>query len=81
MKNVLTPETMKKGIKVVSTVVIVGLLIKIGTLGWTARTQYKETRKAAICPGLFSISRSARDTLIVMKAEPLCDDYMLDNLK
>jgi hypothetical protein len=35
----------------------------------------------AICPALFSITRSARDTLIVMKAEPLCNTYILQNLK
>lgn len=38
-------------------------------------------RTEEICPALLSISRSARDTLIVMKAEPLCDSFVLDNLK
>lgn len=38
-------------------------------------------RKEAICPALLSISRSARDTLIVMKAETLCNDFVLNNLK
>jgi hypothetical protein len=33
------------------------------------------------CPSLLSISRSSRDTLIIMKSEPLCSTYLLDNLK
>lgn len=38
-------------------------------------------KREAVCPSLLSISRSARDTLIVMKAEPLCNVFVLDNLK
>lgn len=38
-------------------------------------------RQESICPALLSISRSARDTLIVMKAEPLCNGFVLDSLK
>lgn len=38
-------------------------------------------RQESICPALLSISRSARDTLIVMKAESLCNSYVLNNLK
>lgn len=55
----------------------VGLLV-------TANTRHQDnltTRKQSICPALLSISRSARDTLIVMKAEGLCNSYVLDNLK
>jgi hypothetical protein len=33
------------------------------------------------CPSLLSIARSSRDTLIVMKVEPLCNSYVLDSLK
>ena len=43
--------------------------------------QQDMARKEAICPALLSISRSARDTLIVMKAEDLCNSFVLDNLK
>lgn len=39
------------------------------------------SKMEAVCPALLSISRSARDTLIVMKSEPLCNMYVLDNLK
>lgn len=38
-------------------------------------------RADTACPSLLSISRSARDTLIVMKAEPLCINFVLNNLK
>jgi hypothetical protein len=50
---------------------------------WTKAKQFERdgVRREAICPALLSISRSARDTLIVMKAETLCNSYVLDNLK
>lgn len=43
----------------------------------------KETtaRKEIVCPSFLSIARSARDTLIIMRNEPLCNRYVLDNLK
>jgi hypothetical protein len=41
----------------------------------------KAVRKADICPSVLSIARSARDTLIVMKAEPLCNEFVLENLE
>jgi hypothetical protein len=41
----------------------------------------KEIRKANVCPSVLSIARSARDTLIVMKAEPLCNEFVLENLE
>ena len=40
-----------------------------------------EIKADTICPPLLSISRSARDTLIVMKAEPVCAMFVLDSLK
>lgn len=33
------------------------------------------------CPSLLSIGRSPRDTLIVMKMAPDCNQYVMDNLK
>jgi hypothetical protein len=39
-----------------------------------------EERKQVVCPSFLSIARSARDTLIVMRNEPLCNVYVLDNL-
>jgi len=41
----------------------------------------QKERKEIVCPSLLSIGRSTRDTLIVMKVEPLCNEYVLDSLK
>lgn len=38
-------------------------------------------RKTVICPSFLSIARSPRDTLIVMRNEPLCTEYVLENLQ
>ena len=38
-------------------------------------------RQQVVCPSFLSIARSARDTLIVMRNEPLCNSYVLDNLR
>ena len=38
-------------------------------------------RQSVVCPSFLSIARSARDTLIVMRNEPLCNRYVLDNLQ
>lgn len=45
--------------------------------------QLKQTRERQeiVCPSFLSIARSARDTLIVMRNEPLCNSYVLDNLQ
>ena len=40
-----------------------------------------EEWKNAACPSLFSIARSARDTLIVMKSHSECNKYVMENLK
>lgn len=44
-----------------------------------SKRQYEWQQVA--CPSLLSIGRSSRDTLIIMKSEPLCNSYLLDNLK
>jgi ABC-type iron transport system FetAB permease component len=38
-------------------------------------------RQEIVCPSFLSIARSARDTLIVMRNEPLCNRYVLNNLQ
>lgn len=38
-------------------------------------------RQVTVCPSFLSIARSARDTLLVMRNDPLCNRYVLDNLK
>jgi hypothetical protein len=82
----MMPETtrnmdIKQYVRVAYVVVTLVALAKLSHVGYTKRTEYNVVRKDAICPALFSISRSARDTLIVMKSEPLCNDYVLSNLK
>ena len=77
-----TPKLdIKKALPVIYTVLVLGLIAKLSIMVVAKRSEYNVTRTAAICPALFSISRSARDTLIVMKAEPLCNNYVLSNLK
>ena len=50
---------------------------------WNINNDIKKTReyKSVACPSLFSIARSSRDTLIVMKNVDTCNDYMMENLK
>lgn len=63
---------------------IILLFVSFLVLGQKHQEQTAEddrVRTEEICPALLSISRSARDTLIVMKAEPLCNSFVLDNLK
>ena len=52
-------------------------------MSWTeSETQrLNMQRREVICPSYLSIARSARDTLIVMRNDQLCNRYVLDNLK
>lgn len=61
--------------------IILVLLGRLVTAIYSYSVNYRETKKNVICPPLLSIGRSARDTLIIMKAEPLCNVYVLNNLK
>ena len=60
------------------------LSVLLGTyIHLSLRSHYdhlNEERKKVVCPSFLSIARSARDTLIVMRNEPLCNAYVLDNL-
>jgi hypothetical protein len=63
------------------------LVVTIVALLWY--TDYLKTidnnnavqRQQVVCPSFLSIARSSRDTLIVMRNEPLCNSYVLDNLQ
>lgn len=59
------------------------VLLVIGFGVW--RTTYNKNNqilyKDVACPSLFSITRSSRDTLIVMMNVDVCNDYMMENLK
>jgi len=60
--------------------VFVGLLYLINRNDQKFLLQQKQ-RQEVVCPSFLSIARSARDTLIVMRNEPLCNSYVLDNLQ
>lgn len=79
--TILNNDIVKKTVRYVALVVIIALLAKVSIIANERKVEYEKTRTASICPALLSISRSARDTLIVMKAEPLCNNYVLTNLK
>jgi hypothetical protein len=70
-------SVIKYGI-VIACIVLIGRLTSIL---YNRKIDNDITRQATACPALLSISRSARDTLIIMKAESLCNVYVLDNLK
>jgi hypothetical protein len=55
----------------------------IGFYFWTVSVDHKSTLayKQVACPSLFSIARSSRDTLIVMKSVDVCNNFMMENLK
>lgn len=78
-------EKVKKIVNTTVTIAIVGctiFLLNKGISTLSARQEVSEKiRQASICPSLLSISRSARDTLIVMKAESTCNSFVLDSLQ
>ena len=60
------------------------LVVAIGLFTlWSVNNDIKSTAayKNVACPSLFSIARSSRDTLIVMKNVDVCNDFMMENLK
>jgi hypothetical protein len=67
-----------------STTVIVVASVGLLYLAYTSDERQAENarqRQEVVCPSFLSIARSARDTLIVMRNEPLCNSYVLDNLQ
>jgi len=60
------------------------LIVAIGIFTlWSVdnNAKFTQTYKSVACPSLFSIARSSRDTLIVMKNVDVCNNYIMDNLK
>jgi hypothetical protein len=59
------------------------LVAIVGFTLWSLNNDIKNetSYKQIACPSLFSIARSSRDTLIVMKNVDTCNDYMMENLK
>lgn len=58
-----------------------GLILWAGWKGQQDTKLYNAQRMEMVCPSFLSIARSSRDTLIVMRNEPLCNSYVLDNLQ
>lgn len=68
-------------ISVVLFLVVTAVLAR-SVIGMKGRQNMRlQARQNIVCPSFLSIARSARDTLIVMRNEPLCNRYVLDNLK
>lgn len=57
------------------------ILYKLSVTIYDKKMANDLTKKNTACPALLSVGRSARDTLIIMKAETLCNDYVLETLK
>ena len=64
-----------------------GIVVVMGSVFWAgirANKQNKIDRAKWVetaCPSLLSIARTSRDSLIIMKAEPACNQFVMDNLK
>jgi hypothetical protein len=71
----------KKALTLISLIVTAFLLYKLGIILYDRKVAADLTKKTTACPTLLSISRSARDTLLVMRSEPLCAAYVLDNIQ
>ena len=68
------------GVYTVAVAIIIMLLFIIKWAKQTGDETRKEWKEVA-CPSLLSKDKSARDTLITMKYLPVCNQYVLDNLK
>ncbi len=81
LKNILAWTNIKRVITLAVWLVGITAVFQIGFIMFEADKIEKEVKKENACPSLLSITRSARDTLIVMKAEPLCNEFVLENLE
>lgn len=72
---------MKRALHVVYALVCVFLLYRVGLMIYTRNVESDSLKRNTACPALLSISRSSRDTLIVMQSEPLCTQFVLSNIK
>lgn len=75
---------LKKSGNLVFVAAFVGALALVGKgiMILQAKDAEARIRRAnAVCPALLSIGRSSRDTLIVMRADDMCNEYVLKNFK
>jgi hypothetical protein len=71
----------KTGIQFTFGVLAIATISYIGYHNKQQHIAQSEIRMTTICPSFLSIARSARDTLIVMRNEPLCSRYVLETLQ
>lgn len=81
MMTALMKTNFKRVLYAVVSLLVLILLYEVGTRINHRVSQYQLSKSDTVCPALLSITRSARDTLIVMKAEPLCNKFVLDSLR
>jgi len=71
----------KKMLTAIYVAVTLFLLYKLSVILYDRKVTSDLTKKETACPALLSISRSARDTLLIMRSEPLCTIYVLDSIQ
>ena len=71
-------STVDTGMKVIG---LLGIVVLLGSCVYYRLDEITKSRQSTACPSLLSIGRSARDTLIIMRSEPVCNQYVMDNLK
>ncbi len=64
------------------------VLAGVSYLGYQGTTSYlvkqkvlREEHMQVACPTLFSVARTPRDTLLVMRSESVCIDYVMKTLR
>lgn len=83
-KTTKTPTVnphVKKALDIAFVGIAILLIYKVGTTLYDKKVANDVAKKNSACPTLLSISRSARDTLLVMKSEPLCNEFVLDTIQ
>lgn len=81
----IEPDNIKKIVhRVAKLASVTGILLLAFKLFMVVTERQKvrdEIFKTSNCPPLLSVAKSWRDTLIVMKTTPLCNQYVLENLE
>lgn len=80
----MRPDTLKWVSRALGFILGILVLSIVGVIIEAVDTQYQAkltARQEVVCPSFLSIARSARDTLIVMRNESLCVEYVLEGLQ